>query len=395
MAHALLDHTVDLLRELVAFETVSTSSNVACAEWLADRLDGCGCDVELFRDHAYGDDKASLVAWLGPARDGGLILSGHMDVVPWADQPGWTRDALRLGRVGDLMVGRGVADMKAFLAQCVAIVEALDSERLTHPVMLVFTCDEEVGCFGAERLLPELERLQSRRPLPPDCVIGEPTSFRVYRAHKGHVHLRLETLGRGGHSSRPDLGANAIAAAAAAATAVGALAHELTTRVSDSDRLLFPDFPAVPFNLGTIRGGTADNMIAEACELVIGFRPGPTTDVDALLAELTSRVTEAVSRAAPGARVAFDDPELTPAMCSPADAPTCRELCALVGETDPSGAPFATDGGQFERIGIRSWICGPGELAQAHQPNESLSIAAVDRGLELVESLVNRRCRPA
>jgi acetylornithine deacetylase len=285
--------------------------------------------------------------------------------------------------------------MKGFLAQCVTVAENLDARQLSAPLVLLFTCDEEEGCLGAERLLPTLERLRTRWPLPRDCVIGEPTSFRVYRAHKGHVRLRLTTRGRGGHSSRPDLGVNAIAAAAAAAAAVERLAADVRERVRDGDRRLFPEYPAVPFNLGTISGGTADNMIAERCDLVVGFRQVPGHDPEELLAELERRVRSAVVEAAPGATVTVDEVVFTPSMSSPADAHTCRELCRLVGEDDPVGAPYATDGGQLERIGIRSWICGPGELAQAHQPDESLAVADLDRGLELVESLVARRCGPS
>ena len=392
MPHHLLETTEALLAELVAFDTVTSRSNVACAERLADRLGSVGWHVELIRDHAFGADKASLIARLGPDTSGGLILSGHMDVVPWDDQPGWSRDALALGRVDDRLVGRGVADMKGFLAQCVAVAERLDPRRLARPLVLLFTCDEEEGCVGAERLLPSLDRLRTRWPLPEDCVIGEPTGFRVYCAHKGHVRVRITTGGRGGHSSRPDLGVNAIAAAAAVARAVTELAEDVATRVTASDRRLFPEFPAVPFNLGTIHGGTADNMIAERCELIVGFRQVPGGDPEELLGELETRVREAVVSETPGATVTLDDVVLTPSMSSPTDSGTCRVLCGLVGENQPVGAPFATDGGQFERIGIRSWICGPGALEQAHQPDESLPVAALDAGLELVEALVERRC---
>lgn len=392
MPHPLLETTESLLAELVAFDTVTNRPNVACAERIADRLEGAGWEVELVRDHALGADKASLVARLGPDSPGGLILSGHMDVVPWDDQPGWSRHALALGRVDDRLVGRGVADMKGFLAQCVTVAENLDPRQLSAPLVLLFTCDEEEGCLGAERLLPALVRLKTRWPLPEDCIIGEPTAFRVYCAHKGHVRLRLTTRGRGGHSSRPDLGVNAIAAAAAAARAVTELAHAVATRVTADDRRLFPEFPAVPFNLGTITGGTADNMIAEQCELIVGFRQVPGSDPEELLAELETRVREAVIAETPGATVTLDDVVRTPAMSSPTDTAACRDLCGLVDEDHPVGAPFATDGGQFERIGIRSWICGPGALEQAHQPDESLPVAALDRGLELVESLIGRRC---
>jgi acetylornithine deacetylase len=392
MSSPLLPACETLLAELVAFDTVSDRSNVACAEHVADRLEHGGWRTHLFRDHAEGADKASLLAWRGPARPGGLILSGHLDIVPFADQPGWTTDALCLERRGDHLIGRGVADMKGFIAQAVVVAEAVAERDLARPLALLFTCDEELGCLGAVRLLPELERLKAEIPLPSDCVIGEPTSFRVFRAHKGHVRLELVCRGQGGHSSRPDLGVNAITAAAAVGMAVHELGRDMLARVTPEARQLFPSFPAVPFNLGTIAGGTADNMIAELCELVVAYRQVPGADPAEITAEVLARARAAVAATCPGATVELVAEVVTPAMASPADAPACRELCAVVGESDPVGAPFATDGGVLEAAGIRSWICGPAALDQAHQPDEAIPVAALDRGLGVVEQLIRRRC---
>jgi acetylornithine deacetylase len=383
---------LELLRQMVAFDTVSTRTNVPMAEAVADRLDAAGWRVRLVRDRALGADKASLLAWLGPDADGGLVLSGHTDVVPYEGQPGWTRNPLVLGRDDERVYGRGVCDMKGFLALCVHLAERLDTGRLRRPLVLLFTCDEEEGCLGAGRLLPHLEALRGELPLPADCVIGEPTRFEVYRAHKGHTRARLVVTGRGGHSSRPDLGTNAIAAAAAAVREVEALAAEMPGRVDDDARILFPELPYVPFNLGTIAGGTADNMIAERCELVVAFRQAPGQDAAPLLAELEDRVRRVVASTYPGARVELGDVIETPSMVSPAHGPLLDELLRVAGAASAGGAPYATDGGQLARAGIRSYICGPGELEQAHQPDESLPLADLVRGLGLLEDLVAARC---
>jgi acetylornithine deacetylase len=382
----------EVCRRLVAFDTVSTSSNVAAAEYLADLLDDAGGEVRLYRDRALGSDKANLLAWFGPARPQGLILSGHMDVVPFAEQPGWTRDPLTLERDDDRIYGRGVADMKGFLAQCVAVARGLDAGRLRRPLVFVFTCDEEVGCQGAGRLLPHLDRLREELPLPTEAVIGEPTSFRVFVAHKGHVRFTIRLEGRGGHAGRPDLGSNAIAAAAEAALALERFADELAGRVDDEGRRLFPDFPAVPVNMGTIRGGTAFNMIAERCELTVGMRPLPDDDPEALLAEIEARMVEAVARSHPDARLSLHDVLLTPAMQSPPEGRAVKMLGRLTGNRELVGAPFATDGGQLQRAGIHSAICGPGELEQAHQPDESLPIAGLVKGVTLLGRLIGEVC---
>ncbi len=386
---------LELLARMVSFDTVSTRTNVPMAEWIADRLDAAGWTARLHRDHALGADKASLLAWLGPDADGGLVLSGHMDVVPSEGQPGWTRDPLALDRDDERVYGRGVCDMKGFLAQCVHLAEGLEPSRLNRPLVLLLTCDEEEGCLGAGRLLPHLDGLRGELPLPSDCVIGEPTSFRVFRAHKGHTRVRLAVTGRGGHSSRPDLGTNAIAAMAAAIREVETLAGEMPGRVGDDARALFPELPWVPFNLGTIAGGTADNMIAERCELVVAFRQAPGQDAAPLLAELEDRVRRAVSAAYPGAAVELGDVVETPSMVSPTDSPLLRDLLAATGAATAAGAPFATDGGQLARAGIRSYVCGPGELEQAHQPDESLPIDDLVRGAELLDRLVAARCGEA
>ena len=162
----------EILARLTGFDTVPTASNVACAEYLADLLDDAGWRVELHRHEGLGAAKANLVAWAGPDTPGGLMVSGHMDVVPFADQPGWTSDPLRLTRVGDRMVGRGVADMKGFLALAAAEARRLEHRRLLRPLVLLLTCDEEEGCLGVERLLPELPRLTTIGPLPEECLIG-------------------------------------------------------------------------------------------------------------------------------------------------------------------------------------------------------------------------------
>ena len=383
---------LELCRRLVAFDTVPTASNVPCAEHLADSLDSAGWQVRLHRDRALGADKASVVAWTGPPEPNGLILSGHMDVVPFAGQPGWTRDPLELATDHGRVYGRGVADMKAFLAQSTTVARGLDRDRLARPLVLVFTCDEEVGCLGAERLSPHLHGLLDELPLPTECWIGEPTDFAVCVAHKGHVHVTARIDGRGGHSSRPDLGTNAIAAMAEAAAALNALEEDLSARVTMEGRRLFPDFPATALNLGTIAGGTADNMIAERCELTIGLRPLPGDDPARLIDEVEERMAAAIRDRYPNAVLSFVEVETTPAMASPADGRLVRVLAELTGCEHLLGAPFATDGGRFEAIGIHSVICGPGELEQAHQPDESMSLANLRRGTELVRELIQRIC---
>jgi acetylornithine deacetylase len=223
-------------------------------------------------------------------------------------------------------------------------------------------------------------------------VIGEPTAFRVYSAHKGHVQFSVSVTGRWGHSSRPDLGTNAIAAMAEAARALTDLAADLEDRGDVIGRQLFPDFPATPGNLGTVRGGSAVNMIPELCEMTVGIRPLPDEDPLELFDEAAERMERAVRTRFPDADLKLHDLEVTPAMQSPRTGRVPTILGRLTDEHEFLGAPYATDGGQFARLGINSYICGPGELEQAHQPDESLSIASLVGGVDLVERLVSEVC---
>ena len=386
----------EVAARLIAADTVSQHSNAAAMAYLADELDGLGFRVALQEAGGPGVSKQNLVAWTGPPEPGGLVLSGHVDVVPFADQPGWTRDALRFEIEGGRAFGRGTSDMKGFLAQCLAAARRLDAGTLQRPLVLLFTCDEEIGCRGAERLVDELPALLADVPLPRLAWIGEPTSYRVFHAHKGIVEFRVRVRGVGGHSGVPEAGANAIAVAAKAIHVIGGVQAEHRAAGGSGVATLFPDSPYTTFNFGTIRGGSASNMIAEECEFRVSYRPLPDTDplepyllVEERLGSLDLRDW---STGTVRAGLEIGPPLVVPGLLSRAGTPLEKALFAALGESESGGAPYCTDGGRFARAGIDSLICGPGDLDQAHQPNESMGVAAFDRGPELILSVVARLC---
>jgi acetylornithine deacetylase len=379
---------------LVESDTVSHRSNEPAAELLADELDGLGFRLARQLVEAGGVRKANLVAWLGPPEPGGLILSGHLDVVPFEGQPGWSRDPLRLSAEGDRLYGRGTSDMKGFVAQCLAAARRLDPASLARPLVFVFTCDEEIGCLGAERLAPALAGLLGELPLPRLCWIGEPTSWRVLHAHKGIVAFEVHARGRGGHSSVPEAGVNAIALAARAIAAIGEVQAELRGEPVEAWRGTFPEAPYTTFNFGTIAGGTAANVIAEACRFLVSYRPLPDADPVAPF----ERVRERVAALAPcdfgspelRGEIALGPPRVVPGMLSPRGTPLEKALFETLGEHEPGGAPFCTDGGRLAAAGIHSLVCGPGDLEQAHQPDESISREAFERGPDLILAVLAR-----
>ena len=385
----------DIAARLVATDTVSSRGNAALMGELGDRLASAGFAVRLQRWGEGASAKANLVAVAGPPEPDGLVLSGHLDVVPFADQPGWTRDPLHLVFDGDRVYGRGTSDMKVFLAQCVEAATQLDLAALRRPVVLLFTADEEIGCLGAARLVPELDALLGGVPRPALAWIGEPTSWRVLHTHKGVVAFAVTVRGRGGHSSVPTAGVNAIAVAAQALAVVGELQGELRRRPRREFAELFPDAPYTTLNFGTVQGGTATNVIAEQCKFTVSYRPLPDEDPHAVQREVKQRLTERVFRdwgSEVAAEIMVSEAVVAPGLLSPTGTPLEHALRERLSAGAPGGAPFCTDGGRFATAGIASLICGPGDLDQAHQPDESVSRAAFESGAGHILQVIARLC---
>lgn len=384
-----------LTRRLIGEDTVSTRGNAALMAELADRLDGAGFRARLQRWGNGPHAKANLVAVAGPPEADGLILSGHLDIVPFEGQPGWTRDALRLAFEGDRVYGRGTSDMKVFLAQCVEAACELDVDALRRPVVYLFTSDEEIGCLGAARLAPELDTLLGEIPKPALAWIGEPTSWQVFHTHKGIVAFGVTVHGRGGHSSVPGAGVSAIAVAAQVLASVGELQAELRRRPRAEFAPVFPDAPYTTLNFGTIHGGTASNMIAEQCTFTVSYRPLPDEDPLAVYREARARILERAYRdwgSELAARIEVSQPLVAPGLLSPTGSRLEQALRERLGAGASGGAPFCTDGGRFAAAGIASLICGPGDLEQAHQPDESASRAAFESGSEHILRVIDRLC---
>lgn len=386
-----LEHAAE---RLVGFDTVSQRSDEPAAAFVADELDRLGFQVQLQVDVVGGVRKVSVVAALGPPEPDGLILSGHLDIVPFAGQPGWIREPLRLTAEGDRLYGRGTSDMKGFVAACLAAARRLAPDSLARPLVFVFTCDEEIGCLGAERLAPALASLLGEVPLPRLCWIGEPTAWRVACAHKGIVQLEVRARGRGGHSSVPEAGVNAIALAARAVAAIGELQAELRAQPDEKWRDAFPDAPYATFNFGTIAGGTASNVIAEECRLRVSYRPLPGEDALAPYDAVCERLARLDPRdfGSPSLRgeIEVGPAFVVPGLRTPRGSALEEALLAELGETAVGGAPFCTDGGRLAVVGIDSLVCGPGELAQAHQPNESIGRAALARTPDVILAVLGR-----
>jgi len=393
----MIDYLDEVLERLIAFDTVSTHSDIPAMEYLADHLDGHGFRTALHRSEIARVAQANLVAWAGPPVADGLIISGHLDTVPFEGQPGWNRDPLRMETADDRIFGRGTTDMKGFLAQCVAAARDLDRTRLRHPVVFIFTASEEIGGLGAQRVTPELPHLLGNLPCPKLAWIGEPTSYAIHAAHKSAVTVEIKVRGRGGHSGAPHQGVNAIAIVGKVIEVIGRLQEECRATRNAEFAAMFPDSPFDVLNFGSVSGGIADNVIAEQCTLKLSYRSLPGTSPLALRDEIARRCAalETYDYASRNHRATIEvgPARVMPAMGSTRGTRLEQVLLETTGATELSGAPFCTDGGWFAEAGISSLICGPGEYAQAHQPNEAIGRAALGCGPALILQVIERLCR--
>ncbi len=378
MAPLLTD--VDLLSRLVAFDSTSSNSNILIADFIASYVDVAG--VRVVRNPSEDGTKTNLVAIRGTLGDdrAGLVLSGHMDTVP-ALERSWESDPFTLTDRGDRFVGRGTADMKAFLA--IALNAFLRAKSVRHPLALVLTYDEEVGTVGAHRLV----RTWDLGALPAKTIIGEPTSLRVVRMHKGHLKTQIDVRGRSAHSAHPYLGRNAIEIAGRIIDALARLRVELEAERNEHHEF-FVEVPFVPINVGTIRGGTAINIVPDHCTIELGVRllPGMST------AAMVERLRDAISRVATADEAALTVMSDSPPLLLRDDAPIHRELCDLVGQTESLGVNYATDAGWLQELGMECVLFGPGSIEVAHRPNEYVPKADIERAPAIVDAAIARNC---
>ena len=389
----------EISRQLISFNTVSALSNVDAAKYLASILEDQGYTIHLVIETVDDVEKANLVAWAGPEISGGMILSGHMDIVPFEGQPGWRSNPLELYTEGDSIFGRGVSDMKVFLAQAVLAAKRYPIHQLKRPLVFIFTCDEELAGQGSARLIHKLPTLFANYPLPDVALIGEPTGYNVFSAHKGYATFDITIQGIGGHSSDPSKGLNAIEKMGDVIHLIQEINKDLRNKILPENKRLFPEVPSSTLNLGIIRGGLASNMIAETCNLTVSARVAPGDQIGEIITRLRERIEGEIVPTMTS--VAFDkhDPGITignvimaPALHSPSNSAFCDLLCRVMNRDISGGAPYATDGGQFQQVSINSYICGPGLLEQAHQPNESIPINNFVSGQEKLEQIIYEWC---
>ena len=372
---------VEILRELVAIDSVSARSNVPIAAALEARLVDLGLRVRRFPyvDPA-GIEKVNLLAVAGPETDppgsGGLCFVGHTDVVP--HDPAWT-SALTLEERDGKLYGRGTADTKGFLAAVMVAIGRIDRRRLAKPLACLFTADEEIGCIGAGRLVRE-------PPLrPAHAIVGEPTSLAPVRAHKGYWLAEVEVRGAEGHSAYPEVGRSAILDAARLLLRIEAVADGLR---DDRDPTFAPPFTTV--NVGTIAGGKAQNVIPGSCRFPIEWRPLPGRDGEEVARRIRAEI-ERLRAADPRFEARLEVVRRDAGVETAADAELVRFLEEETGRP-ATAVPFGTELPQLTAMGARGCVCGPGDIRVAHRTGEFVPREELDRAVELYTRAIERFC---
>lgn len=344
---------VEMLDRLVGFASVVGTSNETLMQFVAEYLCAHGATCHLLKGPE--GDRVNLFASIGDASLPGYILSGHVDVVP-ATEPEWRADPFVMRREGGRLIGRGTCDMKGFVAAVLASVPELRRLTLSAPIHIALSYDEEAGCRGVPHLLAALSGLCAP---PAGCIVGEPTGLAPVLAHKGKAALKLLAQGRSGHSSRPDQGVNAIHALVPVLAAAVRQAQALETGAQD--RRFAPPYSSL--QIGTLQGGEAVNIIPERAEAVIEARAIAGVDPMALLAPV---------EAAMGVGITAEWISSYPALALAADHPLAAMTAEISGQTPQGAVSFGTEAGLFQMAGIPSIICGPGDIARAHRPEEYL-----------------------
>jgi len=372
----------EMIRRLVGFDTVSARSNLDLIHFVRDYLGGFGVESRLTFDE--GRNKANLLAVIGPNVPGGIVLSGHTDVVPVAGQP-WSSDPFTMVERDGRLYGRGTADMKSFLAVALALVPEFLAARLRVPIYLALSYDEEVGCLGVGGLLADMA---AQLPRPAVAIVGEPTSMKLINRHKGFYAFVTTVTGRDGHSSGTHRGVNAIAYAAEIAAFLSRLGADLARQGPFDDGF---DPPYTTVNLGTIGGGTAINIIARQCTIDWEFRPIPGFDISSVQRRLDAFVAENIlprmRAVAPEADVVTTLHSGSPPLTPEADSPAEALVRLLTGANTAGAVSFGTEAGLFQDSGIPAVICGPGSIDQAHQPDEFISLDQVDACIAFLRRL--------
>jgi acetylornithine deacetylase len=378
---------LEMLAKLVAFDTESSKSNLPLIDFVQNYLEGW--NVPHLRVPNAEGNKAAIYATLGPRDRGGVVLSGHTDVVPVAGQA-WTTDPFTLRVADGRAYGRGAVDMKGFDALALALVPDFLALDLKTPIHILLSYDEETTCLGP---MDVIARFGLDLPRPHAVIVGEPTKLEVVDAHKSIATFFTTVHGFEAHSSKPFLGANAVMAAAELVCELNRIGDEMVARGDPSGRF-HPPYTSV--HVGTIHGGTARNILPKSCTFHWEYRGLPGLDPDEIPGRLARFATDValkrLNRFGPFGRIETELEVYVPGL-APEPGSAAEQLAMRVGGRNRTATvPFATEAGRFQAADIPTVVCGPGSIDQAHQPDEYITLEDLAAGEAFMRRLAARCC---
>ena len=379
--NSICKNVTKILSDLVAFDTTSRNSNLALVQYIAEYLARFGLKPKLILSE--DGNKANLYVTIGPQKGNGIVLSGHTDVVP-VDGQNWSTPPFELTKKGELLYGRGTADMKGFIACTLAMTPKFLKQPLTRPIHLAFSYDEEVGCLGVGKLI---EFILSETAKPDAIIVGEPTTMKIATTHKGICAMSTLFHGREGHSSQPENGINSIEAAAEFIKFLYWLSEDLSKKEADNRF----DPPYTTFNVGKIMGGEAVNIIAQECILNWEFRPIPGADAQKIIDRVDQWVkTHLIPRMSNKEFNCLIE-TIRDVFVPPFDLPnsTAEKITRTALGTNRSEAlSFVTEASLYAKAGFPAVICGPGNIAQAHQADEFVSVKQLSDCMKFLDKII-------
>ncbi len=375
----------EILETLVSFPTVSNTSNLDLIGWVCDYLEGYG--VKSYLDYNRDGSKASLYASVGPELPGGVILSGHTDVVPVVGQK-WQTDPWKLTEIEGKLYGRGTCDMKGFLANVLAMVPSMTKTELKRPIQIAFSRDEEIGCIGAP---PMISKIREKFPPAKLAIIGEPSLLKVVTGHKGGTAISVHVKGFEVHSSIMHQGVSAIMYGAKLIEWANQQNLENKEKEKDNITKRF-DPPYTTLHVGKIKGGTAQNITAKDCRFFLEIRCVPGEEPEKWVvqfqkyaAELESEMKKVNENAGVDASKWFNVPPLRPETNGEAEEMVRR----ITGDNGINVVSYATEAGQFQEKGYSAVVCGPGSIEQAHGADEFISVSQLEVGERFIGKIIN------
>lgn len=372
-----------IIDRLIGFDTTSRNPNMALIDWVQDYLADHGIDSRLSQGDEAG--KANLFATIGEGVENGIVLSGHTDVVP-VDGQAWNSDPWIVTEADDCLYGRGVADMKSFIAVVLAFVPQFAARRLSRPLHIALSFDEEVGCTGVGHMLADI---QAAGIHPRMCIVGEPTEMKVITAHKGKHSYYGRVRGREAHSSLVHTGVNAVEAAAEVVAYMKGMARRFRDEGPYDEAY---DCPYTSVHTGTFNGGTALNIVPKDCLFEFEWRYLPEDDPEALLAEVQRFVDSLqpeMQAIDPASGIEILSRARIPALSTDEDSDVVSLAKALAGSNTVGKVSFGTEGGHFQESGIETVVCGPGSIEQAHKPDEYIALEQIARCEAFVRRLLD------